>query len=328
MPRFTHPRALAALVAVALPLSAGATVIAKDKDKRRGRGAERTGQRSFTYAIPGDAVFPEGITVDKNAKRFYVTSTSDGTIFRGPVKGSRAEVFLPGGEDGRTTAIGTKVDREGRLYVAGGSTGSIFVYDTGTRELLAKFDTGPGGFLNDIAITKDGTAYVTDSQRDRIFRVTEKQVEAGGGTPASFALEDPTPSGFGANGIVPVRDGTVIYVQSNTGQLFLVEDADGPSPRRTEIDLGAARLTNGDGLVLKGRTLYVVRNVQELIAEVRLAGDLESGRVVGETTDPTFAFPTTAALAKGRLLVVNSQFDKRSAGAEPEPFTVSSIKKP
>jgi Cu-Zn family superoxide dismutase len=44
-------------------------------------------------------------------------------------------------------------------------------------------------------------------------------------------------------------------------------------------------------------------------------------------TDKTFMFPTTAALAKGRLLVVNSQFDKR--GGTPDlPFTVSSVKRP
>jgi hypothetical protein len=40
---------------------------------------------------------------------------------------------------------------------------------------------------------------------------------------------------------------------------------------------------------------------------------------------PSFRFPTTAALAQGRLLVVNSQFNDRNS---PEPFTVSSIERP
>ena len=42
-------------------------------------------------------------------------------------------------------------------------------------------------------------------------------------------------------------------------------------------------------------------------------------------SDPSFAFPTTAALARGRLLVVNSQFNQRS---NPQPFTVTSLERP
>lgn len=33
----------------------------------------------------------------------------------------------------------------GRLFVAGGETGRIFVYDLRTRALLGRFDTGAGG---------------------------------------------------------------------------------------------------------------------------------------------------------------------------------------
>ena len=42
-----------------------------------------------------------------------------------------------------------------------------------------------------------------------------------------------------------------------------------------------------------------------------------------EITDPTFEDPTTAALAHGRLLVVNSDLLPPPQGP---PFTVSSIK--
>jgi hypothetical protein len=43
-------------------------------------------------------------------------------------------------------------------------------------------------------------------------------------------------------------------------------------------------------------------------------------------TDASLRFPTTIALNGGRLLVVNSQFDKQGPGLTPElPFTVSSV---
>jgi sugar lactone lactonase YvrE len=75
--------------------------------------------------------------------------------------------FLAGGADGRTTAIGMKVDRQGRLFVAGGGTGAVWVYDTKTRTLIRKFESGFSGqqFLNDLVIAPNGDVFVTDSMR-------------------------------------------------------------------------------------------------------------------------------------------------------------------
>jgi sugar lactone lactonase YvrE len=324
LPPSFRTRALVALLALALPGAAGATALAKPAAQDAKGGA------SFTYALPGDRVFPEGIAVDRGEGRFYVSSTTDGTIVRGPIRGRSAGVFLPGGADGRTTAVGLKADR-GRLFVAGGATGTIWVYDLRTRALVRRFETGTGGFLNDVAIAPNGDAYVTDSQRPFVFRV--RADELGAGAPGTTVALTPfltypnfQAGAFNANGIVAVDRRTLVYVQSVTGRLFRVD-------LRTQsvqaIDLGGATVTAGDGLVLGGRTLYVVRNSAGVIAKVRLSVDVRSGRVVSETTDPTFRYPTTAAEARGRLLVVNAQFDKRTAGQPPElPFTVSSIRRP
>jgi Cu-Zn family superoxide dismutase len=95
------------------------------------------------------------------------------------------------------------------------------------------------------------------------------------------------------------------------------------------IDLGGAGVPAGDGIALRGRTLYVAQNAFGQIAKIQLSGDLSSGRLRSTTRDPSFAFPTTIAIANGRLLVVNSQFDKRGPGLEPAlPFTASSVRIP
>jgi len=94
-----HPQALVAALAVCLA-GAGAGAGAATAEGRSGPHS------SFTYVLPGDRVFPEGVAVDPQVKRYYVSSTSDGTILRGAITGRRARVFLPGGADGRTTAIG------------------------------------------------------------------------------------------------------------------------------------------------------------------------------------------------------------------------------
>src|SRR5438552_3411885 len=120
--------------------------------------------RPSQYILPGDAVFPEGIAYQQGTGNFYVSSNQDGTIFRGNIDNPLTSVFFPAGSDGRTTATGLKVDDQGRLLIAGASSGKIFVYDTATGALLGQFSNGlTTTFLNDIAITNDGAAYVTDS---------------------------------------------------------------------------------------------------------------------------------------------------------------------
>jgi DNA-binding beta-propeller fold protein YncE len=287
-------------------------------------GAER-------YVLPGEQVFPEGVAYRSDTGDFYVGSTTDGTVFRGNVEGGpkEAEVFLEPESDGRTTAIGMEVDAKGRLFIAGGDTGRIFIYDTESADLVRRLDTpdAEATFLNDVAVTPDGDAYFTDSLRPVLFRVSSTGDRVGEaepwlnfeGTPAAYE------EGFNLNGIDATEGGRyLVAVQSNTGELFRI---DTESREVVEINLGGESLVNGDGLLLDGRTVYVVRNEQELIVPVKLSGEYISGEVGEPFSDPSFAFPTTVAKTDGRLLVVNSQFDKREG--EPElPFTVSSVKVP
>ncbi len=284
------------------------------------------------YILPGDRVFPEGITYQRTTKDFFVSSTTDGTIFRGNLKQESADVFLPGGTDGRTTAVGLKVDaRKNRLFVAGGNTGQIFVYNTHSGELLGKFNNHKAStFINDVAISPNGDAYFTDSLDPTLYKVSTNEANEIEFSPwLDFTdTELVYQSGFNLNGIAATYDGKyLIVVQSNTGKLFRIDIA---SQQVTEIDLGGERLNNGDGILLSSRRiLYVVRNQQELIVKVQLDEDFSRGTVVSSTTDSSIAYPTTIAQAKDRLLVVNSQFNRRGAGLSPDlPFTVSSIPTP
>lgn len=326
MPTRTRTRLLLALLALALPVGA-AQAAPKDKHAKA---------RSFTYTLPGARTFPEGIAIDRAQKRFYVSSITDGSILRGSLRGGSASVFLPGGADGRTTAVGVKTDRRNRLYVAGGATGAVFVYDLRTKALIRKFQTAAPGtneatFINDLTIARNGDVYVTDSPRPFLYRIPASQVDAGRGDTVPLApfvtYEQGFQAGqFNANGIQAIDRDTLIYVDSGDGVLYRVTLRD---KTITPVDLGGAKVTNGDGLALQGRSLYVVRNAAGVVAKIKLAKDERSGRVVSQTSDPTFRYPTTAALVKGRLLAVNAQFDKRTAMTPPElPFSVSSIRRP
>jgi Cu-Zn family superoxide dismutase len=293
------------------------------------QGQQKSGQSSAqTYPLPGEQVFPEGIALNEATGDFFVGSTTDGTIFRGNVAepGEEAEVFLEPGGDGRSTAVGMKVDPEGRLFVAGGDTGRIFVYDTNTGELVGSFSNDQEmTFVNDVALTPDSSAYFTDSRNPELYRVLPNP--DGGYEFEPFLSFEATvleyDEGINLNGIAASEDGRyLVTVKSNTGELYRIDPG---TEEVSLIDTGGADLTSGDGVLLDGQTLYVVRNRQELIVPIELSEDFSSG-VAGENfTDESFMFPTTIAKVGDRLLAVNAQFDRRD-GRDPElPFDVTSI---
>jgi len=96
-----------------------------------------------------------------------------------------------------------------------------------------------------------------------------------------------------------------VIVQSNTGQLFTL---DPPSGVAELIDLGGTTVPGGDGLLLDGKTLYVVQGGSNQVGVVALRRDLESGRVIASITSPGFDVPTTIAEFGRRLYVVNARF--------------------
>lgn len=265
-----------------------------------------------SIALPGDAVFPEGVTASPDGT-FYVGSTSDGTVFRGRLGQPAAEPFLPAGQDGRTSAVGMKLDVRGRLLICGGATAKAFLVDLATKATLRIFDTTDGrdAFVNDVALAPNGDAYLTDSRRNVLFRVGASELRAGDPLAvAPFVVADgapiPTTGPTGLNGLAVSSDGRVLVtVHAATGGLFRVD----LSTRAVTAIATPDALTGGDGLVLTDQVLRVVRagtvDVLQLDAGLRAATRLATIR------DPSFRIPTTAAAVQGRLLVVNAQFDKR-----------------
>ena len=126
------------------------------------------------------------------------------------------------------------------------------------------------------------------------------------------------PGEFNANGIEATPDGnSLIVVNSTLGTLYRVDPDTGEA---TEIDLGGESVTNGDGILLQGKTLYVLRNQLNQIAEIQLSPDLSSGTLSDTITDENFDVPTTLALFGSRLYAVNARFN-----TPPTPTTEYSI---
>jgi hypothetical protein len=250
---------------------------------------------------------PEGI--ESWGTWLYAGSLADGSIYRADAKSGDGEILVPG-EAGKV-AVGLHIDRHGRLWVAGGPTGQIRVYDARDGDLLETYQFTGTGFLNDLDITRNAL-YATDSMNAQLAVVP---LERRGGLPDPSAarllplggdfVQQP---GFNANGIV-ARGPWLVMVQSGTGFLFKVHPRTGVAQR---IDTGGYLVTNGDGLELRGvNTLYAVRNQNNLVAVLQLRNGLTQARLVGEITEQepgTLSVPTTATVTLRALWVVNARF--------------------
>ena len=275
------------------------------------------------YVLPGTNVFPEGVTLRPGTDQFFVSSTGDGTVFRGTLGKPRLKVFLPPGEDGRVVSNGLRASRD-HLVVAGSVTGLIFVYDIRTKKLARRFSTGPDGLINDVAIGPGGDAYVTDSRRGLLFRIPASALAKRTGATKRlqpFVRFSDTPVGSYSNGVVTAGRRYVLVVGLSTGVLGRVD----LETKRVRAVKGVT-LPVGDGLARTGHTLYGV-NLAKQVTQVKLSRNWLSGTVVRDITSPSFHLPTTVQVAGNRLLVVNSQFDQRG-GTPVLPFTVSAVRRP
>jgi sugar lactone lactonase YvrE len=259
-------------------------------------------------ALP-DGFRPEGIAIAEGAT-FYVGSIGTGAIYRGDLRTGEGSIFIAGAP-GQRAAIGVAFDH-GRLFVAGGGTGKGFVYSATTGELLATHTfftpTAQGQtFVNDVVVARDGV-YFTDSVRPFLYRVSGDQATA-----IPLTGDIVYGPGNNANGIEVTPNGkTLITVQSNAGKLFTVDRHTGLT---REIALDES-VEAGDGILLDGRTLYVVQNRLNRVAVVHLDHGLGSGTVVAHLTDDDFDVPSTIDEFGNRLYAVNARFT-----TSPEPTT-------
>ncbi|GGN80231.1 hypothetical protein GCM10010112_55500 [Actinoplanes lobatus] len=247
---------------------------------------------------------PEGIAIGGKPYAYF-GSRVDGDIYRADLRTGEGAVFSEGPG---TASLGLKIDG-GRLFVAGGAGGDARVIDLRTGRVLRSYQLQPVGsntFINDVIVTEEA-AWFTDSRNLVLFKVLlgrhGKLPEAATAVPLTGDIELLT--GNNANGISETPDGRgLIIVQSNTGFLFRVTH----SGVTSRIDVGDTLLTNGDGLWLRGRSLYVVQNRLNQIAEITLNRSGTAGTPVSVTTDPGFDVPTTIAEYRERFYLPNARF--------------------
>ena len=259
-----------------------------------------------TIALP-NAWLPEGIAIAPGGM-FYSGSRANGAVYGGSLRTGDGEVVVPG-VAGRV-AVGVDYDR-GRLFVAGGGTGDGFVYDASTGAQLASyhFANPPTTFVNDVIVTRTA-AWFTESNSAVLYKVPLGL----DGTPGlTFETVQLTPIGSAtppanSNGIDATPNGeTLVIVQSNPGKLFTVDPQTGVADE-IELTGGSGNVLFGDGILLDGKTLYVVQNRLNQIAVIDLEAGLGAGTIVDLITSSNFDVPATIDEFGKWLYAVNARF--------------------
>jgi sugar lactone lactonase YvrE len=210
-------------------------------------------------------------------------------------------------------AVGMKVDqRSNYLFVAGGISGMGTIYNASSGVEIAAYEFAPAGatIINDVVVTREA-AYFTDSFRPVLGRVALGRR----GNPGQAELV-PLPANFGtdgsctfglpprANGITATPNGKhLIVVHMSEGRLYLINTR---TLSAIPINItggdfaGGGAACGGDGLLLDGKTLYVVQAPLDRIAVIDMSSDYRSGAISHYITEPFASnpatkFPTTIA---------------------------------
>lgn len=275
---------------------------------------------------------PEGIVIGPK-NDFYVGSLVSGKIYKGDLQSGNGEVIIDPTVFGieNAQAVGLALDeRSGYLFVSGGFDieppfiGNVHVYNykTNTYVQTFHFNSNFPVFINDAIVTRDA-AYFTDSFAPILYKIP---LNENGQLPEPNDVISLPMTGFSttpiglpgfpvpifANGIDASPSGKMLIIGNlERGELYIVN----PITRDASlIDLGGQFLYYADGILLDGKTLYVVQNVLNQIAVVELNDDLHSGNVVNIINSSNFRIPSTIAEFGNNLYAVNARFDVAPPG--------------
>lgn len=285
------------------------------------RNVEPVMRSQAAFTLAEHDLLTEGIAYDARTGSFFVGSVHHRKIVRVDRSG-RAVEFIAPARDGLWAPLGMRADSaRGLLWVATAALPQMIGYDTADagRSGLYAFDLATGALrgryliprdgaphaLGDVAITRGGDVYASDSRAPVIYRV-----RSGADTLEEFLR---SPLLLSAQGLAFDRGERTMYLADYARGLLRVDLATRevqPMPAADGV------LTLGiDGLYAVGGALIAVQNGVGPYRVVRLHLDGGGRRIVAadvlERARPDYAEPTLGVVV-GRTLyyVANSQWER------------------
>ena len=297
---------------------------------------------SFAFAadrseivINDTRAFPESLTSTADGTVFF-GSLSKGMVYRAAPGSGSAQQFIEPGTAGLKTVLGVFADDRSKiLWVcsavltppasgAAPAETSLKSFDIKTGTFKASY-TFPGGkgICNDIAVAKDGTAYVTETSEGKVLRLKK------GASALEVWSADPLLAS--ADGIALLADGSVYVNGVQTGVLVRVPvRADGSAAPAVKLETSRP-LVRPDGMRSVGRNTILLVEGEGRLDEVTVDGDKANVRVL---KDNITGNPTAVTLVGNVAFVLDANInyfmdaklkdqDPGPARALPVPYTAS-----
>lgn len=263
---------------------------------------------------------PEGVEFDMMNGRLLTGSLSEGSVYEVHPDG-RVTAFVEDAE--LVSSVGIEADEpRDRLLVANadrsvfqsGGTGQaklgVYNLTTGERiamvDLAAVADAGDDAvhFANDVAVTDDGTAYVTDTRLNALYSVTA-DYEA-----SLFHRFDD--GGAGPNGIVHHPAGYLLVARGATLWKVPLDD-----PAAASEVMLPEEVPGQDGMVWSAGRLAIVSNSSNRVVALTSGDAWVSAEVAGVANYEEQA--TTAAVVGDDVYVVHPHF------ADEDPPSITRV---
>jgi sugar lactone lactonase YvrE len=287
-------------------------------------GAQAADRTEITFA--DGRIFPESLTSTKNGA-IYFGSLGQDSVYRAAPNASKAETWIRPKTNGLQTVLGVFADEPaGTLWVctsaSGGRNGAPVVGETALKafslkdaSFKASYAFPGGGLCNDIAVAKDGTAYVTDTTGARVLRLKKgaSAFEVWASDPMLLATAD---------GVALLADGSVYVNSVGQGTLLRIPvKPDGSAGSITKLETSRP-LQSPDGMRSVGaRTMLLVEGAGRL-DEVTIAGDKAEIKVLKEG----LTGPTAVTLAGNMAYVAEARLSERNdATKDPGPFRAVAV---
>jgi sugar lactone lactonase YvrE len=266
---------------------------------------------------------PEGIEYDRANGRFLTGSLAEGSVFEIGLDGSVTAVVT---DPALVSSVGIEVDEARDRILVANSDRAVFggqaqgqaklgVYSLTTGERLAMVDLAAelnagdaaAFFANDVAVADDGTAFVTDTQQNVVYRVS---IDYAPSVHYEFSGVD----GMTLNGIEWHPGGYLIIADSGNGRFYKLPTAAGSSAAMIALP---EALPGADGIVWRADgALAVVQNspTDGRVALLRSDDGWLQASIAAVATHSGQA--TTAAAVGSEVFYVQPHF------ADPEPPTI------
>lgn len=267
--------------------------------------------------IPEKDLIPEGITFDERSNSIFLSSIQKNKIVHVSADGFTQD-FVGSGQDGLKQVLGMKVFNN-QLWACNNTPehdttyreANVHVYDLATKKLVKriKLSDGRKHLFNDLYITRNGDAYVTDSDGAGIYLI-----KSGSNTAEPFIKGGTLPY---PNGITATADEKKIIVSTGGGQGIVSIDL--ATKEIKSLAHPKYLLIGADGLYRYNNKLIAVQNVTfpEAIIEMQLSSDNTAITDIKHLAVglPEFDTPTTGVVVGNVFyFIANSQLTQIIGG--------------